>query len=260
VALKEGGHRGVLHAVSRRGLLPQPHRVSMRPPAALRRAPAIDGWPNNVRGILRSLRREIRQAAAEGIDWREVLTALRSDTPRLWQSLSVPERRKFLRHLRPFWETHRHRAAPEMATTIAELVARQELIIHAGRVTDYVEDLSGVSAGIRYRGGGSRRTLKVGRVINCTGPETDLRRVDDGFVQRLLDDGLVRPDPLGLGIDTDSGGNVLDASGRPLERVFLVGPLRKGQLWEHTAVPELRVAAVDMARRLVEIVSGAAGS
>ena len=38
IALKEHGHRGVIHAVSRRGLLPQPHRVSIRPPTPLRRS------------------------------------------------------------------------------------------------------------------------------------------------------------------------------------------------------------------------------
>ena len=84
-------------------------------------------------------------------------------------------------------------------------------------------------------------------MINCTGPDTDLARVHDPLVQALRRDGLIRPDPLGLGLDTDEDGRLLDAEGRPSERLFLVGPLRKGQLWENTAVPELREEARRMA-------------
>jgi uncharacterized NAD(P)/FAD-binding protein YdhS len=59
-------------------------------------------------------------------------------------------------------------------------------------------------------------------------------------VASLLREGLVRPDPLGLGLDSDEHGRLLDAGGRPSARLLLVGPLRKGRLWENTAVPELR--------------------
>jgi uncharacterized NAD(P)/FAD-binding protein YdhS len=250
IALKEKGHRAVLHAISRRGLLPQPHRVSMLPPPPHARPKTLDAWPRTARGLLRALRTEVGNAAAKGIDWREVVTSLRHDTPALWGSLPAIERERFLRHLRPYWETHRHRAAPEAATTIAELVARGELVIHAGRVLSFREDTTGVDARIAVRGDGER-TIRVARVINCTGPETDLRRVDDPFVHRLVADGLVRPDALGLGLDTTPDGAIVGADGRASERLWLVGPLRKGQLWENTAVPELRAEARAMAQRLV---------
>ncbi len=249
IALKEKGHRAVLHAISRRGLLPQPHRVSMLPPPPHARPSTLDAWPRTARGLLSALRAEIRTAAAKGIDWREVVTSLRHDTPALWASLPPPERERFLRHLRPYWETHRHRAAPEAATTIAELVARGELVIHAGRVLSFREDASGVDARVALRGAGER-TIRVARVVNCTGPETDLRRVDDPFVRELVEGGLVRPDALGLGLDTTPDGAIIGTDGRANERLWLVGPLRKGQLWENTAVPELRAEARALAQRL----------
>ena len=87
-------------------------------------------------------------------------------------------------------------------------------------------------------------------MINCTGPDTDLARVNDPLVQSLRRAGLIRPDALGLGLDTDEHGRILDAEGRPSKRLFLVGPLRKGQRWENTAVPELREEAVRMAELL----------
>ena len=52
------------------------------------------------------------QAQAEGHDWRDVMANLRGCTPRLWQHLSKRDRRQFLRHLQPWWDTHRHRLAP----------------------------------------------------------------------------------------------------------------------------------------------------
>jgi len=97
--------------------------------------------------------------------------------------------------------------------------------------------------------------LRVARVINCTGPETDVRKVEDAFVQRLVRDGLVRPDALGLGLDTDAHGSLVDRAGMVQDRLMLVGPLRKGQLWENTAVPELRGEALAMARRLSQQVT-----
>lgn len=250
IALKERGHRGTIHAVSRRGLLPQPHRVSIRPPTAHPRPKGLDEWPPTAKGLLHALRAEVRAAAVKGVDWREVVTSLRHDTPALWKGLSERERARFLRHVRPFWETHRHRASPETATQIAELIAREELVVHAGRVLGYVESDAGVDVRMLPRGAEQEQALRVARVINCTGPETDLRKVEDAFVQRLVRDGTVRPDALGLGLDTDAHGAIVDAQGRVQDRLMLVGPLRKGQLWENTAVPELRHETLAMAKGL----------
>jgi uncharacterized NAD(P)/FAD-binding protein YdhS len=253
IALKERGHRGTIHAVSRRGLLPQPHRVSIRPPTSHPRPATLDQWPRTARGLLHALRAEVRAAAAKGVDWREVVTSLRHDTPALWKGLSERERARFLRHVRPFWETHRHRASPETATQIAELIARNELVVHAGRLLGYAETHDGggaVDARVLMRGAERETVLRVARVINCTGPETDLRKVEDAFVQRLVRDGVVRPDALGLGLDTDAHGAIVDRAGRVQDRLMLVGPLRKGQLWENTAVPELRHETLAMAKSL----------
>ena len=87
-------------------------------------------------------------------------------------------------------------------------------------------------------------------MINCTGPDTDLARVRDPLVAALRRDGLIRPDELGLGLDSDEDGRLIAADGRASSRLSLVGPLRKGRLWENTAVPELRVEARRMAERL----------
>ena len=88
--------------------------------------------------------------------------------------------------------------------------------------------------------------------VEVSGPQTDLRDIGDPFMQGLVDDGIVRPDELGLGLDTTDDGRIIDARGQPNPRLSLVGPLRKGLLWENTAVPELRLEALALAKRLAE--------
>ncbi len=205
-------------------------------------------WEPSALGLLRGLRDEVRRGAADGIDWREVVTSIRHDTPALWRRLDDDERRRFLRHLRPYWETHRHRSSPETAFAVEAMVAEGRLRLLTGRVTGYEEAPTGVTATYESRSGGGR--LEVGKVINCTGPNTNLAEVRDPLVQSLRERGTIRPDALGLGLDTDDDGRLIDADGRPSGRLSLAGPLRKGLLWEHTAVPELRVEAERLARRL----------
>jgi uncharacterized NAD(P)/FAD-binding protein YdhS len=247
LALRDEDHLGRIHALSRRGLLPQPHRVSAKPPPHLDPPSSVDVWPASTLGMLRALRREAREKARDGVDWREVVTSIREDTPMLWQRLDTRERERFLRHVRPYWETHRHRSSPETAYAIESMIEEGRLEIVPGRLVRASEDDDGVVVTFSRRGDVASESLRVGKVINCTGPDTDLARVGDPLIVALRESGLVRPDELGLGLDSDEDGRLLAADGTPSDRLFLVGPLRKGRLWEHTAVPELRVEAQRMA-------------
>lgn len=245
---REGG--ATIHAVSRRGLLPQAHRVLARAPALLDPPTALPAWPRTTRGLLAALRAEVRDAEKRGVDWREVMTSLRGVTPSLWRSLPERERARFLRHARPHWETHRHRAPPENAPVVAAMIARGELAVTAARVLACDASAAGVDVHWRERRSGAERRLRVAHVVNCTGPELDPRRVDEPLLRQMIAEGVVRPDAHGLGIDTDAEGRVLSAAGRAHPTLFTLGSLRKGGLWESTAVQELRQQAADLAARL----------
>lgn len=260
LALDAAGHRGSMLAISRRGLLPQAHRASASPPRAHPRPHDLETWPASALGLLRRIRREVRDAGDRGTDWREVVTALRDDTPWLWSRLGEREHRRFLEHLRPYWEVHRHRAAPEPARRIAELRASGRIVVIAGRVTGYRANAP-ASAGkrssevalrlvLRRRGALRDEEMDVGAVVNCTGPSTDVAHADHALLAQLVGEGLVRGDRNRLGIDSDETGAALARCGTPSTELFVIGPLRKGSLWENTAVPELRREAAMLAARL----------
>ena len=168
----------------------------------------------------------------------------------MWRALPHQERKRFLRHVRAFWDTCRHRVAPEIGRLLENEMAEGRLESHAGRITEYHENLQGVDVCYQDRKDRQPKTMNVDYVINCTGPESDCRRVNSSLMNDLLNQQAVRPDPLHLGLDTAENGALLDGRGVPSDFLYTVGPLRKGNLWESTAVPEIREQAAELASHL----------
>jgi len=81
---------------------------------------------------------------------------------------------------------------------------------------------------------------------------TDVSRSADPLLRALVRRGVVAPDPLRLGVDGTPAGEVRDVSGQVVPGLYVVGPPRKGVLWETTAVPEIRGQAAALAHRLPE--------
>jgi uncharacterized NAD(P)/FAD-binding protein YdhS len=244
------GLAGSIVAVSRHGLVPQVHRP-LAPPAARHRPPGLQTGPATARAYLHTVKDHVRRLAKEGDDWRSVIDSLRSLTPGLWHALCRLERARFLRHLRPYWEVHRHRAAPAAAAAFHRLIDDGQLRIVAGRIQGYAPAAGGVRVAVRLRGSDSVQEFSAERVINCTGPSSDLRALRDPLIDFLRSRQMIRPDALGVGLETADDGTLLDASGVPSPGVYYIGPLLKAMHWESTAVPELRVHAARLAATLV---------
>ena len=164
--------------------------------------------------------------------------------------MSWVDRRRFLRHVRPFWEVHRHRLAPAVSQLVDDLQRSGRLTLHAGRILECV-DVDGF-AQIEYqdRATGKTRILRAARIVNCTGHETDARKIDSPVVRSLLKNKLARVDACLQGLDVTEEGAVIDAMGSPSTTLFALGPPRKALLWESTAVPEIRLQALGQAEQL----------
>lgn len=248
LSLLDQGHRGPVTAVSRRGLLPVRHK-EVRPYKSFLHP---DVMPSTVLDVMIALKADARRAEAEGYDWRSAFDALRPHHHRLWAHLPIEERRRFLRHARPFWEVHRHRMAPEVADRIEAALADGRLSVLAGRLRDVALTGTGLEIQVAGRGGPLHR-LTAGALINATGTNCDYGRIRHPLVRALLDQGLARPDPLRLGLDVTETGALIGTDGQPASRLFALGPVSKAPFWEMTAVPELRGQCAQAAEMLLSL-------
>lgn len=225
-------------AISRRGLLPRAHAPGAGGPP---QTPPEDG-PRQLLAWVR--------ARAKASDWRDAIDDLRPHVRQIWRGWTPPQRAAFLRHVRPWWDVHRHRLAPSVARQLSQMTRTRDLTVRAGEIVSLTSAGDRVEVMWRPRGGRLLRRLTVGAVVNCTGFLGDLRLTHDPLLRRLLDQGLIRADSLRLGLEVDTASRPLGREGRVLDGFYAVGPLTRGGVWENTAVPDIRLQAADVANHL----------
>jgi uncharacterized NAD(P)/FAD-binding protein YdhS len=229
VSLEEAGFSGRILAASRRGLVPRPHVSPAAAPLEWRRP------PERLAELVRAVRAEA--------PWRASVDGLRPHSVALWRGLTEPEKKRFLRHLRPWWDVHRHRIAPRVAARIETMRESGRLEIAAARIAR----VEGETVTLARRGGGEIKR-RFDAVVNCTGPEGDIGRIDDPLIRSLLESGRAQADRLGLGLDVDSGSLVAGSGASPT--LYALGPLTKGAFWEMVAVPDIRGQAAGVAKAI----------
>ena len=248
VSLEQAGHRGPIEVFSRHGLLPH---VRRQPPAWVDFL-AEDQSIRTPRQLLRELRRHCREAIAQGIDWQAPLDTVRAHIGRLWSQATDVERRQFVRHVRPWWESHHHRSPPLSAQLVERLQGEGRLRTQAASFKGLEPCAEGgVSIRIRRRGDAETCLIHGAALINSSGIEYDWRRVARPLPQQLLARGLVRSGPLALGIAAAIDGAVLNEHGQVANRLFAMGPPLRGMWWESTAVTDVASQAKALALRLV---------
>jgi uncharacterized NAD(P)/FAD-binding protein YdhS len=247
LTLRQRDHRGPITALSRHGLMPQAHLAV--PGAPLELPPGVHQAlrEHDLRGLVRTL----RQLSTVVDDWRRVVDALRPHLQPFWRGLDLSARARFLRHLRSYWEVMRHRVAPAVANQLHAMQSTGQLRVLTGRLLRARLGLRDVETLIRPRGAESAWLGHFDVVIRATGLDTDVERSSHPLVATLRDSGLIGSDRLGLGVDADRHLQLRDPYGSPVTGLYCLGPLLRGQLWEITAVPELRVAARTLATRLL---------
>jgi uncharacterized NAD(P)/FAD-binding protein YdhS len=244
-----------IHAISRHGLLPAVQSAAPARSSAADRefASYIGPGALGARALLRAFRAQLRDLAPSGGDWRDAVNAARAAAPTLWQRMALPERGRFLRHLRVYWDAHRHRMPPEIGERLDALRRTGRLRVHAGNILRIEDGGSALRVHWRPRGTNSAIELRVDRVVNCAGSDRRLGRSADPLLQALLASGLAVPDALGLGWRTGAHGALIDRHGRTATHLFYLGPMLRAEHWEATAVGELRVHAQQLAAALAQI-------
>lgn len=210
-------------------------------PHDLRYAPVSLDFPGHLhpRDAFFWVKEKIREH--RDLSWVAVIDGLRPITQLFWQSWSVAEKKYFLRRLRPFWEVTRHRIPAASFYALTELNAAGYLSIGKGHVISAQASPSGIDT--TYSLDGKIQQEQFQKVINCTGPESNFRKLRLPLIQDLMDQRLVSADELGLGINCTAEGQILDAEGKAVNGLWCIGPMRKAVLWETTAIRELREQA-----------------
>lgn len=225
-----------IHVLSRTGLLPHVHvsppPAPAQPPPGLTRLTDLDSLRARLAWHIERVR------AATG-DWRPALDGLRPVTARLWQQLSETDKQRFLQEDARNWDVHRHRMPPETAERLDALIGAGRLQQHCGAITAVEPSPAGLAVTLS-----DGTQLQVSAVVNCTGAVATLHA--DPLLARLADNGLVETGPAEMGIATDNDGRVRASDGRASE-LFTLGALRRGELWESTAMPEIRAQALALA-------------
>jgi uncharacterized NAD(P)/FAD-binding protein YdhS len=240
--LRELGHRGVITAVSRHGIFPNRH-TTYTPTAE-------SAIPKETPAVCLAYLRALRSAIRGGVEWRAAVDSLRATTNDLWLALPLKEQQRFRRHLQRRWDVARHRMAPPIADFIDAELEAGTLVIRKGRLAAIDSDESGAAVTLRTSKG--IESFSTARVINCTGPSMNYRRVASPLLQSLFAQGLVSAGPLGEGFRCAGNGAMVDADGYGSNTLFNVGPGRLGTLLESIAVPEIRYQAVQLAAVLAE--------
>jgi uncharacterized NAD(P)/FAD-binding protein YdhS len=246
ISLVEANHEGRIIALSRRGLLPRVHPI-------VKSAPPSCQTDILFTGSLSTRLRRFRAMARRQEGWEGIMQALRPHNAALWHSLNHEQRRRFLRHLRPWWDVHRHRVAPNVGRTLDAAIASGQLQMIAGRVAamEVADTLARVS--IVRRGARDSEAHVFDRVIDCRGPRNDLGSRSP-LQAHLARAGLLRTDRLELGLDVTMAGALETNVGLAATRLFALGPPTRGRYWEINAIPDIRRHAAEMAKDLVESV------
>lgn len=252
LSLTANGHRGRIHVLSRHALLPLPHA-----PHAVAGIDADALLQLPLRQRLHALRAEVRATVRAGTPWQAVMESLRPRGQALWRSLSAADQRRFLRHAVRYWDVHRHRVAAQVHAQLQALVESGRIRLHRGRVREVAMAGPRVRIDARMRDSRDDR-FDVDVVVNATGMETRAQAMGNPLLSDLLDKGLAVPGAHGIGLRTDDEARVIDAAGHARPRLLAVGSLRIGDLWESTAVPELRRQAQAAARSLLERIDAGA--
>lgn len=252
LGLLEKGFNGHIVSISPNGLNLLPHELSEQQNNHLLNN-FVDNLP--LHEWVNLVRERVNEHRKNGVSAEPLIDAIRPYTQTIWRSLSDKEKALFMSRLRHLWGVARHRIPMDIYEKLQQLRLNGKLTIIAGKLIEIHESNDKITVHFYDKKLHQNETISVSRVINCTGPETDIARLENSFLNSCLQKGIVSQDSLKLGICTNIHTfQVLDDNGVPHPHLFTLGSTLKGELWESTAVNELRTQAEKLAGQLLELI------
>ncbi|MEP7265605.1 MAG: FAD/NAD(P)-binding protein [Bacteroidota bacterium] len=208
--------------------------------------------PLTLNSLFTLFNKHVRILRHFGLSAEPIVDSVRPLVQEIWKKMKIEERRRFLTHIRHLWGVARHRLPLHIYDFMQNLRLQNKLIVQKGKLLSIKESSDGIMITYLDVKTQSKNNITVGRVINCTGPSLDISKSRNPFIKNLVEKGILCPDDLHLGINTDLNGNIIQRNGTVNRSLYTLGGNLRGLLWESTAVPELRVQAVNLAGLIVQ--------
>lgn len=245
IALKEKGHLGKIHSLSPHGFGILPHRKIIQYPDLVNELKE----PYDIISLLNLFRKHVRKLKSKDVSGESVVDSLRPFTQKIWMSWEHREKKLFMHHLRHIWGVARHRLPMQIFQQLQEFIQKGELQIIAGRLIKIEDSQNSISVHFKQRKSQHEQVLQVHRVINCTGPQSNILKLEKTLFKNMLSRKLICADEMNLGIMATPDGQII-CNGKKSEFLYTIGTNLKGVLWESVAVPELR----HQAKKTAEII------
>lgn len=249
-SLARTGHRGPVTSISRRGLRSRGHAPNPQDPfGEFEAAPA-----HSAAALLRSVRRTIDDAKLAGLTWHAVIDQVRSHGHAIWQNLPVAERCRIARHIRPYWDVHRFRIAPQVEDVLEQAIAEGRMEVLAASVLNAKRDGEAIYVELKRRND-SPVERSFDAVVVTTGPAHGGILKSQAWLSRLHDQSHLRLDPTGLGIACTDRSEAIGGDDRPDPTLLISGPLARGTFGELMGLPQISEHAAFVANELARKVS-----
>lgn len=197
-----------------------------------------------------TLFKTVQQLFSNRMNWQYLFDSLRPHASTIWKSFSVRDKKRFLKYMYPIWKKSRYRIPKAYTIAINKLKANDQLEIVAAYLTNITVKAKKLEVEMFLKASSNHTTIDADAVINCLGAETDFRKASSPIIDNLLSQGIIKCDPLYLGLDAKEDGALIDAKGNVSDIFFTIGSPLKGVLGESTDVPEIRLQAVKLAQVL----------
>jgi uncharacterized NAD(P)/FAD-binding protein YdhS len=209
----------------------------------------------NLKDLVHLFRKHIKQVRSLGVSAEPIIDSFRPYTQKVWQRFSDSEKSFFMRKLRHAWGVARHRIPLHIHDKLQKLQIDLKLKMFSGRISGLSLTHTENAFDVKFYNKKTKKEeqITVGRIINCTGPDSNLDFAAPHFLYDLKTQGVITQDFLKLGIEASPiSFETINQRGEINTNLYVIGSHLKGKLWESTAVNELRTQAKLLAEKLLQ--------
>lgn len=236
LSLLDRNHTGNIYAISRKGKHPIEHKIY---------EPYIDFYDEIKNKDLNTIFSIVKNHIYSSKNPHGVIDSLRPHTQKIWKNFTYEDKSRFIRHVNGLWNIIRHRTPEINKTKIDELVTNKRLTFLTGNIIDMFEtDNNKINLDYYNKNKKLNEKITVNHVINCIGPESSYKHIKMPLIKNLLKNKIIEHNDIGISIKVANWEVV--SNNIPQKGLLAIGPILKGELFESTAIPEIKVQSEDL--------------